>query len=183
MAKDTAKDTAEKTVQNKGKRSAARAKPKRGLADSISGTNVAAPVRGSKKRREAEAKLQQASERKKDDSKEDRINVAANYMLREDKEYMEKRRIWWGGMLLAIALTFGSIVSQQEAVKRGAEGAGLMLVSHITLALSFAAAIGAFIYVWRVIRPYRFKADERARAMTAKKREEYIAERKRAEQR
>lgn len=168
-------DTSNKSTS---KSSAARAKPAREAASSVRSSAYTPTASGNKatKRQMAAAKLQSKSERDDRRRNEQRILNIVDIIIKDDPVYRHKRRIWFAllgvGLVMTIAtLILGQVTAQVPATQRPT----LSTLTGISLILAYIFVIAAFVYDTWKIRPIRRAADERARSMSEKKREEMIA--------
>ena len=159
------------------KSSAARAKPAREAASSVRSSAHASTAVGSKasKRELAAARLQSKSERDDRRRNEQRILDIVDIITKDDPEYKHKRRIWFGILLVGLVMTVATVILGQVAAGAPAsQQSTLSFLTGASLVLAYVFVIAAFVYDTWKIRPIRRAADERARSMSEKKREEMI---------
>lgn len=166
------------TNKSTSKSSAARAKPAREAASSVRSSAHTSTSLGNKasKREMAAAKLQSKSERDGRRRNEQRILNIVDIIIKDDPDYRHKRRIWFAILGVGLVMTIVTLILGQVAARVPASQQGTVsMLTGISLILAYVFVIAAFVYDTWKIRPIRRAADERARSMSEKKREEMIA--------
>lgn len=172
------------------KSSAARAKPARAAGSSVKRSASVSSSVGNKasKREIAAAKLQSKTERDDQKRNEQRIYNIVDILTKQNPDYRHKRRIWFGVLCVGLVMTIATLIFGQVSAAAPAESKELYgTLTGATLIGAYIFVIAAFIYDVVKVRPIRKEADQRARSMSEKKREELIvnydtaeAERRRA---
>ena len=165
--------------QGMARKSASSAKPARAAASSVrsaaarfafadAGTTRTEDLSGlskeEKKARKAEIRRQ-----------EDRVYTASNALLKEDKDYVRLRRIWWVLLGIGIVALIGTwvllaVLGQDAANMKAAQTAQMALIIA-----AYAAIIAAFIFDFIKIRPIRNACRAAAAGMSDAKLDEVIA--------
>jgi hypothetical protein len=110
---------------------------------------------------------------------EDRMNMAANALLKQDKEYARTQRMWWILLGVGLGLTVVSFGINYMLNRTGADTSGanvLVPVALISLVLAYVCIIGAFIYDLMKARPIRKRVDAEVKGMTKRRLEQIIRE-------
>lgn len=140
----------------------ATAKAKRAAAER--GEDLSNLSKEEKKARKAEIRRQ-----------EDRVYTASNALLKEDKDYVRLRRIWWVLLGIGIVALIGTwvllaVLGQDAANMKAAQTAQMALIIA-----AYAAIIAAFIFDFIKIRPIRNACRATAAGMSDAKLDEVIA--------
>lgn len=140
----------------------ATAKAKRAAAER--GEDLSNLSKEEKKARKAEIRRQ-----------EDRVYTASNALLKEDKDYVRLRRIWWVLLGIGIVALIGTwvllaVLGQDAANMKAAQTAQMAMIIA-----AYAAIIAAFIFDFIKIRPIRNACRAAAAGMSDAKLDEVIA--------
>lgn len=140
----------------------ATAKAKRAAAER--GEDLSNLSKEEKKARKAEIRRQ-----------EDRVYTASNALLKEDKDYVRLRRIWWVLLGIGIVALIGTwvllaVLGQDAANMKAAQTAQMAMIIA-----AYAAIIAAFIFDFIKIRPIRNACRATAAGMSDAKLDEVIA--------
>ena len=169
-----AKSEAEEESTGFSRRSAARAKPTTAAASSEDARHGKSGKKSSEMTKE-ERKAERNSVR----DAEDRMNMAANALLKQDKEYARTQRMWWILLGVGLGLTVVSFGINYMLNRTGADtsGANVMVpIALISLVLAYVCIIGAFIYDLMKARPIRKRVDAEVKGMTKRRLEQVIRE-------
>lgn len=165
--------------QGMARKSASSAKPARAAASSVRVVPASA-----KAKRAAAERTEDLSGLSKEEKKarkaeirrqEDRVYTASNALLREDKDYVRLRRIWWVLLGIGIVALIGTwvllaVLGQDAANMKAAQTAQMALIIA-----AYAAIIAAFIFDFIKIRPIRNACRATAAGMSDAKLDEVIA--------
>ena len=147
------------------KRSAARAKPKRGAASTVRVSADSAKSGG----RALTAEERKAAEREQRMSN-NRDMAAVNVLLKKEPGYRRNRVIW--GTMLATGLGMTILSWVVMFVFRGEDGTPSALGSRlalISLVLAYVLVIGSFIFDFTKIRKLRKAMEEKVASMSDKR--------------
>ena len=167
----TNKRTQNHEVTGVARKSAASAKPARSAASSVR----VVPASSKARRKEIEkgenldglSKEEKRARKAKQRAKEDRIYTVQNYLLKQDEDYLKRRRVWWG--LLAAGMVLIVVVwISLYALSNGNASAGGP-VQMIGIIAAYALIIGDFIYDFVRIRPIRNMYRTQAEGMSDNK--------------
>lgn len=161
------------------RKSASSAKPARAAASSVRVVPSSAKAKRAAAERgedlsslsKAERKARKAELRRQ----EDRVYTASNTLLKEDKDYVRYRRVWWVLLALGIAALVGTwvllaVYGQNAEVPQAAQTAQMVMI-----VAAYAAIIIAFIFDFIKIRPIRNACRATASGMSTAKLDEVIA--------
>ncbi len=165
--------------QGMARKSASSAKPARAAASSVRVVPASA-----KAKRVAAERTEDLSGLSKEEKKarkaeirrqEDRVYTASNALLKEDKDYVRLRRIWWVLLGIGIVALIGTwvllaVLGQDAANMKAAQTAQMALIIA-----AYAAIIAAFIFDFIKIRPIRNACRATAAGMSDAKLDEVIA--------
>lgn len=165
--------------QGMARKSASSAKPARAAASSVRVVPASA-----KAKRAAAERTEDLSGLSKEEKKarkaeirrqEDRVYTASNALLKEDKDYVRLRRIWWVLLGIGIVALIGTwvllaVLGQDAANMKVAQTAQMALIIA-----AYAAIIAAFIFDFIKIRPIRNACRAAAAGMSDAKLDEVIA--------
>lgn len=165
--------------QGMARKSASSAKPARAAASSVRVVPASA-----KAKRAAAERTEDLSGLSKEEKKarkaeirrqEDRVYTASNALLKEDKDYVRLRRIWWVLLGIGIVALIGTwvllaVLGQDTANMKAAQTAQMALIIA-----AYAAIIAAFIFDFIKIRPIRNACRAAAAGMSDAKLDEVIA--------
>ena len=165
--------------QGMARKSASSAKPARAAASSVRVVPASA-----KAKRAAAERTEDLSGLSKEEKKarkaeirrqEDRVYTASNALLKEDKDYVRLRRIWWVLLGIGIVALIGTwvllaVLGQDAANMKAAQTAQMALIIA-----AYAAIIAAFIFDFIKIRPIRNACRAAAAGMSDAKLDEVIA--------
>ncbi len=165
--------------QGMARKSASSAKPARAAASSVRVVPASA-----KAKRAAAERTEDLSGLSKEEKKarkaeirrqEDRVYTASNALLKEDKDYVRLRRIWWVLLGIGIVALIGTwvllaVLGQDAANMKAAQTAQMALIIA-----AYAAIIAAFIFDFIKIRPIRNACRATAAGMSDAKLDEVIA--------
>lgn len=165
--------------QGMARKSASSAKPARAAASSVRVVPASA-----KAKRVAAERTEDLSGLSKEEKKarkaeirrqEDRVYTASNALLKEDKDYVRLRRIWWVLLGIGIVALIGTwvllaVLGQDAANMKAAQTAQMVLIIA-----AYAAIIAAFIFDFIKIRPIRNACRATAAGMSDAKLDEVIA--------
>ena len=161
-----------------GKRTAAGGKPAR---SSAAGVRVVQGGKASGKSSSSGKELtkeERKAEREARREKEDRIDIATAYLVRQDPEYAHMRKIWWGLLIAGFACILVSFVIQ--FVLQVNQSDALAAVAMVCLVLSYVGIFGAVLYDLFVINKVRKTNRAKVEGMSAK-RVDKLLEQNRAE--
>ena len=151
-----------------GKKSPARAKPSREQAGSVrvGGVSSKAPVSMTKEeKKEARRKAQEA---------EDRVMIITNMLMKEDKVYAKRRKIWWAVIIVGLINIAVSWYFMEQA-KKGGSGMTESPLSIATLVIAYVCIIGGFIFDFTKIQSLRKATAVKVQAMSLKRQQEMVA--------
>lgn len=165
--------------QGMARKSASSAKPARAAASSVRVVPASA-----KAQRAAAERTEDLSGLSKEEKKarkaeirrqEDRVYTASNALLKEDKDYVRLRRIWWVLLGIGIVALIGTwvllaVLGQDAANMKAAQTAQMAMIIA-----AYAAIIAAFIFDFIKIRPIRNACRATAAGMSDAKLDEVIA--------
>lgn len=165
--------------QGMARKSASSAKPARAAASSVRVVPASA-----KAKRAAAERTEDLSGLSKEEKKarkaeirrqEDRVYTASNALLKEDKDYVRLRRIWWVLLGIGIVALIGTwvllaVLGQDAANMKAAQTAQMAMIIA-----AYAAIIAAFIFDFIKIRPIRNACGATAAGMSDAKLDEVIA--------
>ena len=165
--------------QGMARKSASSAKPARAAASSVRVVPASA-----KAKRAAAERTEDLSGLSKEEKKarkaeirrqEDRVYTASNALLKEDKDYVRLRRIWWVLLGIGIVALIGTwvllaVLGQDAANMKAAQTAQMALIIA-----AYAAIIAAVIFDFIKIRPIRNACRATAAGMSDAKLDEVIA--------
>ena len=165
--------------QGMARKSASSAKPARAAASSVRVVPASA-----KAKRAAAERTEDLSGLSKEEKKarkaeirrqEDRVYTASNALLKEDKDYVRLRRIWWVLLGVGIVALIGTwvllaVLGQDAANMKAAQTAQMAMIIA-----AYAAIIAAFIFDFIKIRPIRNACRATAAGMSDAKLDEVIA--------
>lgn len=165
--------------QGMARKSASSAKPARAAASSVRVVPASA-----KAKRAAAERTEDLSGLSKEEKKarkaeirrqEDRVYTASNALLKEDKDYVRLRRIWWVLLGIGIVALIGTwvllaVLGQDAANMKTAQTAQMAMIIA-----AYAAIIAAFIFDFIKIRPIRNAFRATAAGMSDAKLDEVIA--------
>ena len=165
--------------QGMARKSASSAKPARAAASSVRVVPASA-----KAKRVAAERTEDLSGLSKEEKKarkaeirrqEDRVYTASNALLKEDKDYVRLRRIWWVLLGIGIVALIGTwvllaVLGQDAANMKAAQTAQMAMIIA-----AYAAIIAAFIFDFIKIRPIRNACRATAAGMSDAKLDEVIA--------
>ena len=165
--------------QGMARKSASSAKPARAAASSVRVVPASA-----KAKRAAAERTEDLSGLSKEEKKarkaeirrqEDRVYTASNALLKEDKDYVRLRRIWWVLLGIGIVALIGTwvllaVLGQDAANMKAAQTAQMAMIIA-----AYAAIIAAFIFDFIKIRPIRNACRATAAGMSDAKLDEVIA--------
>lgn len=165
--------------QGMARKSASSAKPARAAASSVRVVPASA-----KAKRAAAERTEDLSGLSKEEKKarkaeirrqEDRVYTASNALLKEDKDYVRLRRIWWVLLGIGIVALIGTwvllaVLGQDAATTTAAQTAQMAMIIA-----AYAAIIAAFIFDFIKIRPIRNACRATAAGMSDAKLDEVIA--------
>lgn len=175
-----AKSEAEEESTGFSRRSAARAKPTTAAASSVRVVSAEDARHGKSGKKSSEmTKEERKAERSSVRDAEDRMNMAANALLKQDKEYARTQRMWWILLGVGLGLTVISFGINYMLNRTGADTSGanvLVPVALISLVLAYVCIIGAFIYDLMKARPIRKRVDAEVKGMTKRRLEQIIRE-------
>ena len=165
--------------QGMARKSASSAKPARAAASSV--RVVPASARAKRAAAERTEDLSGLSKEEKKARKaeirrqEDRVYTASNALLKEDKDYVRLRRIWWVLLGIGIVALIGTwvllaVLGQDAANMKAAQTAQMAMIIA-----AYAAIIAAFIFDFIKIRPIRNACRATAAGMSDAKLDEVIA--------
>lgn len=153
------------------RRSAARAKPRRERAGSVSVASSSAKT-AEKDMTKEERKARRAEQRRREDLAYD----ASQTVLKQQPGYERGRRIWWATMGGGLGCTFLSWGIMHYVQESGVQSEVLTSLSVVLMVVAYALIIGGFIYDFRKVRPMRQRADELVSGMTQKKMRKLVDE-------
>ena len=148
------------------RKSASSAKPKRAAASNVYTTSAAAKKKAQSKARKEEERNERVQESK-------RVRAISGD-LRDDPEYRKWRNIWW--VLLVIAIIALAISWALSAfIANGTISSGFIvdnqaIISGVTMIISLAAIVGAFVIEFSKIRKIQDKRDTAAKKLSSKER-------------
>lgn len=155
------------------KKSAARAKP---------ATQAAGTVRHVSSTKAPATKEEQRQRRDAERAADDDLSVVTQYLSKQDAEYTKRRRVWWVLIIAGLAFTvISAILMYAFPTTSGDTATPTGAISLACLVIAYIGIIGALIYDLVRVRPLRNKAEEKARSLTPKKRQEIIDAEARAE--
>lgn len=167
----TNKRTQNHEVTGVARKSAASAKPARSAASSVR----VVPASSKARRKEIEkgenldglSKEEKRARKAKQRAKEDRIYTVQNYLLKQDEDYLKRRRVWWGLLAAGMVLIVVVWISLYALSNGGASAGGP--VQMVGIIAAYALIIGDFIYDFVRIRPIRNMYRTQAEGMSDNK--------------
>ncbi|MDY2777475.1 MAG: hypothetical protein SOU51_03770 [Collinsella sp.] len=153
------------------RKSAASAKPARAAAASVR----VVPASSKEKRRQLErgedlsglSREEKKARKKELRLREDRIYTAANVLMKQDEDYMKRRKIFWVAMVLG--LVFIAIGWSFLMLFGDTPNKEYQTLEIVAIALAYACIIGGFIYDMVRIRPIRNRCRATAEGMSESK--------------
>ncbi len=149
------------------RKSATSAKPARAAAGSV--RVEAASSKARRKDREKGEDLSNLSKEEKRARKqqvraqEDRVYSATNILMKNDADYLKRRRVWWA--LLGVGM--GIIVLLWIWLFAGGKGGNITSAAQVAvIVVAYVIIIAAFIYDFARIRPLRNTYRQRAEGMS-----------------
>lgn len=149
------------------RKSATSAKPARAAAGS-----VRVEASSSKARRKDREKGEDLSNLSKEEKRarkqqvraqEDRVYSATNILMKNDADYLKRRRVWWA--LLGVGM--GIIVLLWIWLFAGGKGGNITSAAQVAvIVVAYVIIIAAFIYDFARIRPLRNTYRQRAEGMS-----------------
>ena len=177
---EEAKSEAEEESTGFSRRSAARAKPTTAAASSVRVVSAEDARHGKSGKKSSEmTKEERKAERNSVRDAEDRMNMAANVLLKQDPTYQRSQKVWWILLGLGLALTVLSFGINYMLNRSGADTSSdnvLVPVALVSLVLAYVCIIGAFIYDLVKARPVRRRIDAEVKGMTKRRLEQIIRE-------
>lgn len=167
----TNKRTQSHEVTGVARKSAASAKPARQAAGSVR----VVPASSKARRKELEkgenleglSKEEKKARKAKQRAKEDRVYTVSNILLKQDEDYLKRRRIWWGLLAAGMVLVVVVWISLYALSSNGSPATGPVQMAGIVAA--YALIIGDFIYDFVRIRPIRNMYRTQAEGMSENK--------------
>lgn len=149
------------------RKSATSAKPARAAAGSV--RVEAASSKARRKDREKGEDLSNLSKEEKRARKqqvraqEDRVYSATNILMKNDEDYLKRRRVWWA--MLGVGM--GIIVLLWIWLFAGGKGGNITSAAQVAvIVVAYVIIIAAFIYDFARIRPLRNTYRQRAEGMS-----------------
>ncbi|MDJ1122826.1 hypothetical protein QJ043_03720 [Olsenella sp. YH-ols2217] len=155
------------------RKGASRAKPVREAGGSV--RVVKANATGGGKPAAQMTKEEKKELKRRERDARDRQVVVSNILLKQSPEYRKYRRFWW--VLLGAGLVLTAVAWLCMFVFPGASSdvtEPLGMASVVALVLAYVCIIGAFIFDWVKVRPYRKRADTEVAGMTDKRMQQVI---------
>lgn len=167
----TNKRTQSHEVTGVARKSAASAKPARQAAGSVR----VVPASSKARRKELEkgenleglSKEEKKARKAKQRAKEDRVYTVSNILLKQDEDYLKRRRVWWGLLAAGMVLIVVVWISLYALSSNGGPATGPVQMAGIVAA--YALIIGDFIYDFVRIRPIRNMYRTQAEGMSENK--------------
>lgn len=165
--------------QGMARKSASSAKPARAAASSVRVVPASAKAKRAAAERTEDlsglSKEEKKARKAENRRQEDRVYTASNALLKEDKDYVRLRRIWWVLLGIGIVALIGTwvllaVLGQDAANMKAAQTAQMAMIIA-----AYAAIIAAFIFDFIKIRPIRNACRATAAGMSDAKLDEVIA--------
>ncbi len=167
----TNKRTQNHEVTGVARKSAASAKPARSAASSVR----VVPATAKARRKEIEkgedlsnlSKEEKRARKAKQRAQEDRIYTVSNILLKQDEDYLKRRKIWWGLLAAGMVLVVVIWISLFALGSNGSTATGP--VQMVGIVLAYVVILGDFIYDFVRIRPLRNLYRTQAEGMSENK--------------
>lgn len=167
----TNKRTQNHEVTGVARKSAASAKPARSAASSVR----VVPATAKARRKEIEkgedlsnlSKEEKRARKAKQRAQEDRIYTVSNILLKQDEDYLKRRKIWWGLLAAGMVLVVVIWISLFALGSNGSAATGP--VQMVGIVLAYVVILGDFIYDFVRIRPLRNLYRTQAEGMSENK--------------